>query len=237
MVFNQKRPDLNWQIYTQYTSGVTLRRIAQNLNCNYKTVFRKFLWLSAHAEKFISKKKLISKEIYIDESESIEHTKLKPLTIALAVNENYQILGVKVGRIPAKGLLAKVSVKKYGRREDESEKCIRSLLENIQLDNTDFIVRSDAKLSYQKLVKQIFPGIKHEVFVAKVNKEKRKEYKYTNQEKRIFDPLFRVNQRAAKFRDHIKRMTRKSWCTTKRIENLERQLNLYIARNNEYEFL
>ena len=38
--------------------------------------------------------------VYIDESESIEHTKLKPLTIALAVSDDYKILGVKVGKIP-----------------------------------------------------------------------------------------------------------------------------------------
>lgn len=38
--------------------------------------------------------------VYIDESESIEHIKLKPLTIALAVGDDYKILGVKVGKIP-----------------------------------------------------------------------------------------------------------------------------------------
>ncbi|MBL7544039.1 MAG: hypothetical protein JNL11_09490 [Bdellovibrionaceae bacterium] len=36
------------------------------------------------------------KEVSIDESKSIEHTQLKPLTIALAVSDDYKMLGVKV---------------------------------------------------------------------------------------------------------------------------------------------
>jgi hypothetical protein len=49
--------------------------------------------------------------------ESIEHTKLKPLTLPLAVGDDYRIYAVSVGRIQAKGLLAELSRKKYGRRQ------------------------------------------------------------------------------------------------------------------------
>ena len=90
---------------------------------------------------------------------------------------------------------------------------------------------------YRKIVKEVLPKQVHDVFVAEANKEKRRELKYTNQEKRIFDPIFAVNQRMAKLRDHIKPLTRRSWCTTKKIENLERHIYLYMAKNNETEFI
>lgn len=235
-IYKQKRPDLNTHIYHQYTSGVTLRRIAQNLSCNYKTVYKKFLFISEWAQTLVQGDSFTVKELYIDESESIEHTKLKPVTIALAVSDDYKILGVKVGRIPAKGHIAEISVKKYGYRENESDKCVNELLADLKIKNTDFTIKSDAKPGYAQAVKKAFPKNKHETFVAEENKEKKKEYKYTNLEKRVFDPLFIINQRAAKFRDHIKRMTRKSWCTSKIVANLERNIYIYIARNNGYVF-
>ncbi len=49
---------------------------------------------------------------FIDEMESIEHTKLKPLTLPLAVGDDYRIYAVSVGRIQAKGPLADLSRKK-----------------------------------------------------------------------------------------------------------------------------
>jgi hypothetical protein len=169
--------------------------------------------------------------------ESIEHTKLKPLTIAMAVSENYQILGVKVGTIPAKGHLSRISLKKYGYRHNQSDLVIRDLLVGLKpkILTEHFRIKSDSKPQYRKIAKEVFPENFHEIFIAQENKEKRRELKYTNQEKRIFDPLFALNQRFAKLRDHIKRLARRSWCTTKKIENLERHILLYAAENNGYQ--
>ena len=59
-------------------------------------------------------------EMQFDDLETIEHTKLKPLSVTLAIEKGSRfILGFEVSRMPAKGLLAKKSVKKYGRRKDE----------------------------------------------------------------------------------------------------------------------
>lgn len=238
--FRQKRPDLNKKILDFINSGVSFRRTARKLNCHYRTVYRKFLTLSTQAQEQHQKQEFLIDEFQFDEMESIEHTKLKPLSIALAISSDYQILGAKVGTIPAKGLLAEISRKKYGPRENQSEMIVENLLQNLKIKskaNGSFLIKSDAKPSYQKLVKKCYPKNTHQVFISKKNKEKRREMKYTNQEKRIFDPLFPLNQRMAKFRDHIKRLTRRSWCTTKIKENLERHIYLYIADNNGYEVI
>lgn len=237
--YKQKRPDLNQKVFDYLTSGVSLRRTAQKLHCNYHTVYRKFLWLSDRAKSYHLREELFIKELQFDEMESIEHTKLKPLTIALATSEDYKILGVKIGTIPAKGHLSEFSRKKYGARENQSEKAVKELLENIKINlkNKNFVIKSDAKPSYKRIVQKIFPDNLHQVHIARENKEKKRDFKYTNLEKKVFDPIFSVNQRMAKFRDHIKRLTRRSWCTTKIKENLEKHIYLYIADNNNYRLV
>ncbi|MFN8847881.1 MAG: hypothetical protein ACK5W9_13605, partial [Bdellovibrionales bacterium] len=77
----------------------------------------------------------------------------------------------------------------------------------------------------------------HETHIARENKEKRRELKYTQLEKKIFDPIFATNQRMAKLRDHIKRLTRRSWCTTKKLINLENHVYLFMAENNGYTLI
>lgn len=237
--FRQKRPDLNTKIFKLVCSGVSFRQSALTLGCSYNTVYEKFLWLSEKARLFHLNQSFRVKELQFDEMESIEHTKLKPLSIAMAVSEDYRILGVRVGTIPAKGHLSRISIKKYGFRENQSSLITQELLLSLKgsISNKDFILKSDAKISYKQIAKNAFPNHIHESFVAKDNKEKRREMKYTNQEKRIFDPLFAINQRFAKLRDHIKRLTRRSWCTTKKIENLEKHIYLYMAQNNNYVFI
>lgn len=237
--FRQKRPDLNSKIFDYLTSGVSLRRTAKKLRCNYSTVYRKFLWLSERAYQHHLKQNFAVNILQFDEMESIEHTKLKPLTIALAVCDAYKILGVKVGMIPAKGHLSQISRQKYGPRPDQSSLVIKDLLTNLMITpkGKNFIVKSDSKPSYKALVRTAFPDQKHVTHLARANKEKRREMKYTKFEKQIFDPIFATNQRMAKFRDHIKRLTRRSWCTTKKIINLEKNIYLYIADNNGYQLI
>ncbi len=237
--YRQKRPDLNLQVFNYLTSGVSLRRTAKKLKCNYHTVYRKFLWLSARAQTLHLSQNFYINELQIDEMESIEHTKLKPLTIALAVSDEYEILGVRVGTIPAKGFLSEISRKKYGPRNDESRKIVKDLLKSIKVHpkGQSILIKSDSKPSYKNVVRQVFPHNTHEVHVASVNKEKRREMKYLNSEKKVYDPIFALNQRMAKFRDHIKRLTRRSWCTTKIKENLEKHIYLYIADNNKYHLI
>jgi hypothetical protein len=225
-------------VFESLCSGVTLRRTAKNLRVTYRTVCRKFRWLSERASAFHGLQKFKVRELQFDEMESIEHTKLKPLTIVLAVSESYQILGMKVGSIPAKGHLAGISHRKYGLRRDESSTKIRDLLSEVksQLLCYPNVIKSDFKPSYKNIVQQEYPDTCYVQHLAKQNKEKRREMKYQAKEKQVYDPLFAVNQRCAMLRADIKRLTRRSWCTTKIPENLEKHLMLYIAHNNKYVF-
>jgi len=239
LTYKQKRPDINYPLFKLLTSGVTLWGSARILKVKYTSAFKKFLWLTDKAKEYHDQQQFLVKELQFDEMESIEHTKLKPLTIALAVSEDYKILGAKVGTIPAKGPLSEIAYKKYGPRQNESTTKIKELLSELKpkLQSPPVLIKSDKKPSYSTIVKEIFNDTPYEQYLSRGNKEKKREMKYQKQEKAIFDPLFALNQRCAKLRADIKRLTRRSWCTTKKKEHLERHLILYIAHNNQYPFL
>lgn len=216
-------------------SGNTQRRTAKLIHCSKNTVARKLLWLSQYPETISQKGALDSEHLQIDELETIEHTKLKPLTVPICINDNYKILGLSVGKIKAKGLLAGIALKRYGPREDEREKSLTELFENLKksINKSPLTITTDAHPLYPKLIRKYFPNSKHIQVVSRDHLKKKRELVYTAERKKIFDPMFALNQRCAMLRADIRRLTRRSWCTTKKIENLRKHLELYVIYNNE----
>ncbi|MFW5887980.1 MAG: transposase, partial [Bacteriovoracia bacterium] len=43
-----------------------------------------------------------------------------------------------------------------------------------------------------------------------------------------YDPLFAINHTCAMLRDNIKRLTRKTWCTTKSVEMLQKHFDIFV---------
>lgn len=228
--FKQKKPHLNDAIAKLLSEGLPLRGIARILGINYKTVYRKFLWLADHLPE-TQGLKWSSQKLYFDELETLEHTKLKPLSVGLIVDGSYQILGACVASMPCKGHLASLSRKKYGPRPDERFERLNELFQKtakkLKFLSSPLEIVTDAKPGYKALVKKHFPDLVHtQVLSRKV------EQPDLLKNKKMWDPLFALNQRCAKLRAHIRRLTRRSWCTTKKPENLQRHLDLYIHYNN-----
>ena len=231
--YNQKKPFLNSPVFQLLMSGNTQRRAARLLKCSRLTIERKLAWLNQHKNLRCSLG--TSLHLQIDELETIEHTKLKPLTIPICVDADYQILAVTVGRIRAKGHLSRISLKKYGPREDQREKALNELFEKLRskLRQDPITITTDAHPLYGSFVKTYFPQSEHIVVNSGESVKKKRELVYTAERKKIFDPLFALNQRCAMLRADIRRLTRRSWCTTKKVENLRRHLELYQIYNNE----
>lgn len=213
--------------------GSSQRACAEILGCSKNTVERKFYWLVRY--KDFDPSKIAGKVIQIDEMESIEHTKLKPLTIPLCVSARFEIVGITVGKIPAKGHLSEISLKKYGPRPNERELALKKLFEEIKakLATEPKTIITDGSPLYGKYIKEFFPNAEHRVILSRAHKEKRREFIFLKQNKGIYDEMFALNQRCAKLRSDIKRLTRRSWCTTKRVENLYSHLKLYQGFNNQ----
>ena len=134
----QKKRAVNVRLLRLYCSGVSQRRLARVLHLNRKTVVRKIRFLATQERlkhvRFLNacygSKSLA--EIQFDDLETSEHTKCKPLSVALAVDpRTRRILHYEVASMPAKGKLAEISRKKYGARPDERPQKWDSLMRNL----------------------------------------------------------------------------------------------------------
>jgi hypothetical protein len=169
-------------------------------------------------------------EWQFDDLETIEHTKLKPLSVTLAVEKKTRfILGFEVSKMPAKGRLAEKSARKYGPRKDERSESRNRLFRRIKRGIYPLsLVRSDQNPHYPESVKTHFPESVHETVKGKRGSD-------TGQgelKKGGFDPLFSMNHTLAMNRANINRLIRKTWCTTKKREALVEHVELYVHYHN-----
>lgn len=212
-----------------------MRRAALILNIHRTTVKRKVIYLAQKArltqeellKKFTSEKVC---HLQFDDLITSEHTKLKPLSVSLAVHKKSRfILGAQVSTIPAFGHLAHLSRKKYGFRENEHALGVRKLLSKIApFIRKDAIIESDEHKTYPRELRRFFPKMKHKRY-----KGGRGCVVGQGELKRLhFDPLFDINHTCAMMRANINRLIRRTWCTTKKKICLQDHLDIYIAFHN-----
>lgn len=214
-------------------SGVSQRRAARLLNLTRRTVVRKLLFLAEQAQQELQRRQENSApvlEMEFDDMETFEHTKCKPLSITLAVEaKSRRILGFEVSRMPANGLLAALSRKKYGPRADERPQARQRLFSRIrEYIGESALIRSDSNPHYPADVKKHFPNREHQTV-------KGKRGAITGQgelKKTGHDPLFSLNHTCAKFRADVNRLIRRTWCTTKRPDRLTAHLTVYALYHN-----
>ncbi len=212
-----------------------MRRCSKILGINYKTVLKKVEYLAKKSRKrhqyfLASLERSKVENMQFDDLITLEHTKMKPLSISLAVDKNRRyILGAEVSRIPAFGHLAKKSFRKYGKRENKHTVGLHKLFTKIQRTICDdALIESDEHKTYPYLVNQYFHTCTHKRFkggrscVAGQGELKRKS----------FDPLFTLNHTCAMMRDSISRLIRKSWCTTKKVSMLQNHIDIFMAFYN-----
>lgn len=236
LVYRQKKPKVAGEVFKFYASGVSQRRLAICLGVNRKTVVRKFLMLARQAriahEAFVAKGNLKTSWAQFDEMETYEHTKMKPLSIALAVvGKTGQIIEAQAAPMRCKGHLAKASNEKYGWRQDTRDAAREDVMLMVKkCARKDLLVVTDKKTSYIKMVRKYLPGATHERYLRKPSKLGQSRH---NKD----DMLFTLNYTCAKIRGDLSRMARRTWVTTKAQWALQAHLDLYIAWNNGYEIV
>ncbi|AGH95834.1 hypothetical protein [Pseudobdellovibrio exovorus] len=235
LCFAQKKRRLNPLIQKYLLGKVSQRRISIFLKINRKTVARKviFLGLKHHLsrinylEKYRRQKTL---KLQFDDMITFEHTKCKPVAISLLVEEgSRKILDFEVSSIAANGRLAEISRKKYGKREDHRRRGWEKLFRRTQsIIDEKAHFKSDEYPLYADVLRKYFPNSTHEQFKG------RKGCVVGQGELKAggWDPLFSLNHSAAMIRDGLGRLVRKTWCTTKRLDRLRDQLEIYIDYHN-----
>jgi transposase-like protein len=231
--FKQHKRKFNSILATFLVSGVSQRRLAIVFKINRKTVVRKFIFTGTLAKDHLARSNLthpLSAEIQFDDLETIEHTKLKPLSVTLAVEKKTRrILGFEVSQMACTGKLARLSQKKYGKRHDHRPRGRKNLFRTLQrLVKEDVLIESDQNPHYISDVQTFFPNCNYTR-----HKGQRGSIAGQGELKKIrFDPLFSLNHTCAMLRANINRLFRKTWCTTKKRERLELHISLYAIFHN-----
>jgi hypothetical protein len=234
--FGQKKRRLNPQVESLLCSGVSMRRSARLLRVNPKTIARKMRFLGTQARAELACWRIERygprplANIQFDDLETSEHSKCKPLSVALAVDpKTRRVLSFQVSRMPAKGLLKAIALKKYGQRRDERGLGWKNLMEELKpLVRPDATFRSDENPHYPRHLKRTFPKAMHERF-----RSRRACVAGQGELKRGgFDPLFALNHTCAMLRANMNRLFRRTWCTTKKIEGLVDHLAIYVSYHN-----
>ena len=228
----QKKRRLNHCIKLDLCSSTSLRRIALNHNTSRTTVKRKIEFLADQArlkhQEWLKDKNF--KVVEFDDLETFEHTKCKPLSVSIALeHKTRKLIGFRVSTIGAKGHLAKPAFKKYGKRENTSYKNRESLFEELKLVvDKKAVFKTDMHKQYPELVRKHFPEAEHRLYRS----VRARSSGLGELKQKGFDPIFSINQVFSMFRDNLKRLTRQTWCTTKRIKYLEMQIMIYFDFHN-----
>jgi hypothetical protein len=231
----QKKRRVNLPLLRFLASGMSQRRAAILLNVHRRTVERKFPQLAQKSrrlnQKYIEKLRGRIFNMQIDDLITKENSKLKPLSLSIAVDEDRRlILGAEVSKIPAFGPLARLAIKKYGYREDEHFSGLTRLFQRITpLVSSEVLIKSDEHQRYPGFISAYLPKAKHLQF-----KSERSCVAGQGELKKVqFDPLFIVNHTCAMLRANINRLIRKTWCTTKDPRRLKDHLDIFIYFYNQ----
>jgi transposase-like protein len=233
--YREKKPHENQRLYRLLCSGVSQARAASILDLHRITVARKLTKLARFArrdQRVWGECEQQALEVQFDEMETFVHSKCKPVTLAIAVNKDTrQLIAIEAEPIPAKGPLAKIARKKYGQRRNFGPYAMRRMMEAVKTTYPLVPrVMTDRKSTYPKLVRDYFPEAEH---IA--TKGRRGCVVGQGELKRGgFDPLFTLNHTAAMVRDNLKTMSRRTWCTVKRLDRLQDLLALYIHFHNRF---
>ena len=127
------------------------------------------------------------------------------------------------------GLLSGKSKRKYGKRPNEHKAGLSKLFFKIKnVINKKAIIKSDEHQNYPEFVRHFFPDSTYQRYKgsrgAIVGQGELKKIKR--------DPLFMINHTCAMLRANINRLFRRTWCTTKDPNMLQKHLNIYIDFHN-----
>ncbi len=234
LTYKEKKPGVTRVLFRLLCSGMSQRAAADALAVKRDTVANKVRRLGTECKQRLAASlvaKPVGPVVMFDEMESYEHSKCKPLSMAVAVEQgSRRVIAVEVASMPAKGHLAEKSRKKYGRRPDGRPAALKAMCEQIKLASPGLAsLVSDQSPRYPAIVAAMFPGVPHTTHKGRrgcvVGQGELKSG--------AFDPLFSLNHTCAMFRDALKRLTRRTWATTKKLACLQQLMHVYAYFHNQ----
>lgn len=218
--YHMKKQYLQSRIVRMYCERMSLRGIARALGVNIKTVVRYFIKASKEAEirnlKRLENREIITSYIQFDELETFEHTKKRPLGVLLFIRaKTGEILSAKVSRSPIRALsMSKKEIVKYNSKVNKK----------VPMYDGFIMAKKAANKAHTTVA---CDGYRPQVDMAKkICSEDFIDVNVLSSENKKIDLAI------LKLRQDVSRLGRKSLCTTKKMVNLQRHLDLYIDYNN-----
>lgn len=205
------------------------------MRVNRKTVERKLAFLgkkySRLNRRYCERRRGTIREVQLDDLITKENSKLKPLAVTMMVESGTRrILGLEVARIPAFGHLAKLAVKKYGKRVDEHPASLERMFKELApFIHAQAVIKSDEHQRYGAVIRKHLPLAKHLTYKS----ERATVAGQGELKKGGFDPIFTVNHSCAMMRANVSRLIRKTWNTTKRVDRLKDHLEIFVWFYNQ----
>ena len=233
--YHQNKRRINYPLRLMLASCISQRRAALLLGVSRQTVARKLVYLGTLCRQlhnvYLKGLEGQVEHMQFDELQTIEHTKCKPLSVAVAVCvKGRKILGVAVSSMPATGHLAAISRKKYGKRADKRKKGLELLFTSIKPTLKPHLrIQSDTHPYYFPMIKKHFPDAQYQQSIGK----KAAVSGQGELKKSARDPLFCINHTLAMLRANINRLVRKTWCSTKKSARLADHLAIYMCMHNQ----
>ena len=131
LTHRELKPYVTQSLMRLLVSGISQRRCAAILDIHRTTVARKLMRLGGRADMLMRSETPRDEKVTVvfDEMETFEHTKCKPVSIPIAVEQrSRRIIAIDAVSMPAKGLLAAKARAKYGFRRDDRRSGLKTVL-------------------------------------------------------------------------------------------------------------
>jgi hypothetical protein len=231
--YRDRRPELNVPLFLLLISGTSLRQAGRVLKLDVRAVQEKKTKMAAtfaclHANLC---RQLPSGHTYLlDEEETFEAASIRPLTMPVLIESStWFVVTTAVGPIRRGAVRGSRRRKrqeadeaKHGRRPDESDACVRAVLDTLAARAKDGAIHlhTDQKASYARIASAVFGDRLHHVATS------------SRRLRDTSNPLFAINLTMAMTRDNNGRLRRRSWLVTKKAVRLQEQLLLFTIYRN-----
>ena len=225
---------INSQIFKLAASSTSIRRMAILLGVHRETISQRIDIIGPKCKKKIqalNQKYTAISAIQMDELHTFAHTKLKPLSVPVAVCKTTRlILGFGVGHMPASGKLAKKAREKYKNRPNTRKATLQQLFKQLARTLPPAVhIDTDACTYYKRVIRRHLPqATLRQTKGLKSCTVGQGELKASS-----WDSLFSINHTLACLRDNIKCLARRTWCTIKRPDRLDSLLAIASQFHNE----
>lgn len=210
-----------------------MRRTALVVGVNRTTIERKMTWLADRAraihDEHLENGGLETSLVQFDELQTFEHTRLKPVSVAVAIRaKTGEIIDVDVAMMASFGPMVRRTRELYPEWREARLGARESVFRSVaKCAKPGVTVRTDKDRRYPAIIERLIPGAMVEQHLSPGNDD--------HPCPDGFDPMFKLNHLFAKMRQDLSRLFRSTWATTKTLAGLHNHLMLYVAWQNGYQ--